>query len=936
MKLAMRGSQPRESSPNSSSSMARDVSSGSSSTSASAATAAEAAAAAAAVLVVHKPGPHDVLLGRGGGTNNHLGNINFRKLVNEHKMRYLASSKIEKPNVAREVVELWSKMTPPGRFLWRKEEDNDNNASSSSSSSRKNNNTNRRSSSSSSSGPALWVVVPERKAREKASQCLRERTPEVLPYLRQLRDDQNKLTEQGLNAVQERLQHQRNVAAKKVATATAAAAAVMNINNNNNSHLPNGLGNSNVDLSEEHFYRNTGGVGVGGHHGSCVSLTEYNDSLPVDEEGRPLSATAGNSMMMMMNNNSNNNRRGSMPTMQGGGGGDQSPRMPQRSFHGGGDGGSRNHHHMAITRRSTAPHLRTSNNVHMMQMPTFPNNAGSSSAMMMMNNGGAGAGTNMMNSFGRNDNGGMEPGLVGSNNSMNNNINNASSFHELDMSAMQQFQQQQQQQMQMQQQMQQQMQMQQQQMMSMGMMPTMMNGMAAAAGMNGMHYPMHMSSMNPMNHMRTMSPVSSGGVGVVGSNGNTTKNGNINHHNIYSSSSIRMEHERAEMMNMRRQRNGSMPSYLQQEQERLESGIHADPLGYHDSIQNEEDVPRARNSNSIMDDNHGRRPDPESFVEQGGDEGVSNSDQYIDAIPVETTSFGNKEAPAVKKRDSSGSKNSKRNNDVVVDQQSIQRNIEPEEQRSSSQPYQEPHCNVQDPKTTNAATTTSDEKQKKPAPITPPQDDGDDAIALAMADTDGQLTLNSDGGQTDDDRHVQEDGDFLKMNNDDIHGEVTLDEYRKTLELYMKNNNIAVFDPNDAYDDQNDDDDDEEEEEEILSVGDFEDWPDVDPANNGKRRSNRVGREAPASRMVDRRKSGQSMMSCQTYKSNASSLSGLSLLSNMSMDENERHLQESAENMMNSKSSNNDKRRFSSTGSIMTDISDISHTLDGIDLDEVS
>mmetsp|Transcript_9610 Transcript_9610/g.14438 ORF Transcript_9610/g.14438 Transcript_9610/m.14438 type:complete len:104 (+) Transcript_9610:372-683(+) len=33
------------------------------------------------------PHPHDVLCGRGGATNNHVGNANYRKLVNHNKVR---------------------------------------------------------------------------------------------------------------------------------------------------------------------------------------------------------------------------------------------------------------------------------------------------------------------------------------------------------------------------------------------------------------------------------------------------------------------------------------------------------------------------------------------------------------------------------------------------------------------------------------------------------------------------------------------------------------------------------------------------------------------------------------------------------------------------------------------------------------------------------
>ena len=49
------------------------------------------------VVEIKRPGPHDVLLGRGGGTNNHTGNVKFRQLVNKHKMRYLSCSKVDKP-----------------------------------------------------------------------------------------------------------------------------------------------------------------------------------------------------------------------------------------------------------------------------------------------------------------------------------------------------------------------------------------------------------------------------------------------------------------------------------------------------------------------------------------------------------------------------------------------------------------------------------------------------------------------------------------------------------------------------------------------------------------------------------------------------------------------------------------------------------------------
>lgn len=66
---------------------------------------------------IEYPGPHDCLFGRGGGASNHIGNINFRMMVEKHKKRYADATKFDKPKVAEEVVSKWQAMTPPGRFL---------------------------------------------------------------------------------------------------------------------------------------------------------------------------------------------------------------------------------------------------------------------------------------------------------------------------------------------------------------------------------------------------------------------------------------------------------------------------------------------------------------------------------------------------------------------------------------------------------------------------------------------------------------------------------------------------------------------------------------------------------------------------------------------------------------------------------------------------
>ncbi len=109
---------------------------------------------------IEHPGMNDVMCGRGGGTNNHIGNVRFRQLVNGHKLRYLAATKSEKPMVSREVVTIWRGLNPPGRFLKQ-------NPSSDGKSGR-------------------WFDVGDKKAREKASQCLRERTPDVAPFMKKL------------------------------------------------------------------------------------------------------------------------------------------------------------------------------------------------------------------------------------------------------------------------------------------------------------------------------------------------------------------------------------------------------------------------------------------------------------------------------------------------------------------------------------------------------------------------------------------------------------------------------------------------------------------------------------------------------------------------------------------------------------------------------
>jgi hypothetical protein len=113
--------------------------------------------------ITDEPGIHDVLLGRGGGINNRPGNIRFRDLVRQHKVRYIEARKIDKPKVAVDVVRMWRSLDPPGRFLERTKVGGTG----------------------ALCEPPVYHDVGDKKAQLKASQCLRERTPEVMKLVKE-------------------------------------------------------------------------------------------------------------------------------------------------------------------------------------------------------------------------------------------------------------------------------------------------------------------------------------------------------------------------------------------------------------------------------------------------------------------------------------------------------------------------------------------------------------------------------------------------------------------------------------------------------------------------------------------------------------------------------------------------------------------------------
>ena len=84
-----------------------------------------------------------------GGTNHHVGNKRYRKMVEDRKIDYVNCKRLDKPLVALGIIREWRGQTPTGRFLKMDEK------------------------------TGLWNDVGDRKAREKTSQALREKAPQI-------------------------------------------------------------------------------------------------------------------------------------------------------------------------------------------------------------------------------------------------------------------------------------------------------------------------------------------------------------------------------------------------------------------------------------------------------------------------------------------------------------------------------------------------------------------------------------------------------------------------------------------------------------------------------------------------------------------------------------------------------------------------------------
>ena len=101
-----------------------------------------------------QPGPNDVMYGRGGETNAHIGNQKYRYIVESLKSKYSLAPRFEKSSIAMDIVSLWRKLDPPGRFLKssRGEDERDGQ----------------------NDGGPSWYDVGENEAKKKTSQALRD------------------------------------------------------------------------------------------------------------------------------------------------------------------------------------------------------------------------------------------------------------------------------------------------------------------------------------------------------------------------------------------------------------------------------------------------------------------------------------------------------------------------------------------------------------------------------------------------------------------------------------------------------------------------------------------------------------------------------------------------------------------------------------------
>ncbi|CAB9523550.1 expressed unknown protein [Seminavis robusta] len=105
-------------------------------------------------IIIKEPRSNDILLGRGGSSIHNPSNVRYRGMVREHKKEYQTFTRLQKTQLAEQLVRTWQDQTPPGRFLEKDDK------------------------------TGFWHVIPEKLARRKTSQLLREGAPKIRRQLK--------------------------------------------------------------------------------------------------------------------------------------------------------------------------------------------------------------------------------------------------------------------------------------------------------------------------------------------------------------------------------------------------------------------------------------------------------------------------------------------------------------------------------------------------------------------------------------------------------------------------------------------------------------------------------------------------------------------------------------------------------------------------------
>jgi len=125
----------------------------------------------------------DVLLGRGGHTSSHPGNVQYRMILDRYSPQYHATSdRLERELMVREIVAVWRNQSPPGRFLSTlRKQSGAAAARRGSNSSSDSNSTRDKSHSTGCTTTAKWYDIGDQAAHIKCHQMLRLRHKKKRP-----------------------------------------------------------------------------------------------------------------------------------------------------------------------------------------------------------------------------------------------------------------------------------------------------------------------------------------------------------------------------------------------------------------------------------------------------------------------------------------------------------------------------------------------------------------------------------------------------------------------------------------------------------------------------------------------------------------------------------------------------------------------------------